>query len=259
MPLRAILFDLDGTLIETEEVHRLAFNDTFTHSGMGWRWQPDEYRELLAIKGGEARIYHYITTRCADEVPEGERRELAGRLHRQKREAFRARIEGENRLTLRPGVARLMDSAQKEGIRLALVTASTRATVEPLLKSVPGLPPDVFDAVITGDQVAHNKPAPDLYALALKSLALSAGDCIAVEDCQMGVAAARAASVPALVTVSEYTAQGSFEEAWAVVSSLGEPHAPCRVITGAPLPGGVVDISWLARICHWPGRRQESA
>jgi len=60
--LKAVIFDVDGTLAETEEFHRKAFNSVFEQAGLGWCWSPDQYRELLKVFGGKERIRHYVET-----------------------------------------------------------------------------------------------------------------------------------------------------------------------------------------------------
>ncbi len=245
MPLQAILLDMDGTLSETEGIHQVAFNQAFAEAGLDWQWDDTTYRRLLAVKGGQARILHYLNE--LNTVPEADRQPTAARLHRMKRDLFLDACRGY--ATLRPGVARLIAEARAQGIQLALVTAATSATVTPLLATLPGIEADHFDTLITGDRVAHNKPAPDLYELALSTLNVPAHASVAIEDCDKGLEAARRAGITTVVTMSEFSPTGPFDDAVVVVSDLGEPDRPCQVVAGRPLPNGMIDVETLTRYC----------
>lgn len=229
--LKALLIDMDGTLCESEEAHRRAFNAAFAQAGLPWRWEPGPYRELLAVKGGMDRLRHFLeTAEPRPDDPAG----LAATLHALKTELFGVTV-ARGGLSPRPGVARLMAEARRRGVRLALVTSATRPTAAPLVRAVLGRDLDrAFDAAATGDRVAANKPAPDLYRLALDDLGLPPTACIAIEDDGAGLAAATGAGIATVVTPSVYGREEDLSAARAVL-----PHLD------APPPEGPVDLARL--------------
>jgi len=152
------------------------------------------------------------------------------------------------RVPLRPGVARLMGEARAAGLRLAIVTSASRATVTPILHhSLGAALAQEIDVLVCGEDVPHKKPAPDLYQLALARLDLPPGACIAIEDSAAGLAAASAAGVPTLITPNDNTLHEDFERALAVLDNLGEPDAPAAVLRGA-IEGTWVTVEALRRL-----------
>jgi HAD superfamily hydrolase (TIGR01509 family) len=242
MTLQALFWDVDGTMVDSEELHRQAFNQAFAQAGLAWRWDREDYGRLLAVAGGKERIRHFIETRGAAE--EGGAGLDMMELHKQKTAIF-ARLLGSGAATLRPGVARLMREAEQHGLRQAIVTTTSLSNVrvlqETLLKGVV----KTWDVVLTGKSVLSKKPAPDIYLLALESLGLRAGDCLALEDSGLGVSAARLAGVPTLVTRSQYTEHDEFCGALAIFDHLGEPGLPCHKLFGPPFAGVYVDVEHL--------------
>src|SRR5690606_10370067 len=109
------------------------------------------------------------------------------KVHELKSKYFRRRMR-HGKVPLRPGVARMMREARSEGLRLAIVTNASLKTLHPVLKYCMG--PELaaeIDVVASGEEVACKKPAPDLYRLALRRLGVDAGDCVALEDSEMGL------------------------------------------------------------------------
>jgi HAD superfamily hydrolase (TIGR01509 family) len=251
--LRAIILDMDGTLCESEEVHRRAFNRAFAEVGLTWDWDRDLYGRLLRVKGGVDRLKHYMET-LADPRPAGDLDAQARELHGRKTGIFKQLVaEG---VPPRPGVVRLMDEARDAGIRLALVTSASVPTATALVQGTLGADGlAAFAAVCTGDKVAHNKPAPDLYRMALKELGLPPEACIAIEDDRAGLASATGAGVAVVATPSGYSAGEDFSGARAVVSDLGNPGRPCRAIAGPAPPDGVVDVAWLGKVLAGDGTK----
>jgi HAD superfamily hydrolase (TIGR01509 family) len=250
MSLRALLFDLDGTLADTERLgHRPAYNRAFKELGLPFRWGPKLYRKLLRHTGGRERLLQYLQ-RYEPEL--GEQRGLiesdpgawAKAVHALKSRHFR-RLVQRGRVPLRPGVARLMGEAKAEGLRLAIVTSASRATLAPILRhSLGAARVRQFDALVCGRDVRRKKPAPDLYQLVLERLGLAPHECLAIEDSESGLAAARAAGVATVVTTNDNTAHEDFAGALLVVDTLGEPEAPCIVLHG-PLKGACVTVQAL--------------
>jgi HAD superfamily hydrolase (TIGR01509 family) len=247
--LEALLFDVDGTLAETEEVHRLAFNRAVADAALDWSWSRSLYRRLLAVSGGRERIGHYIAT-CGATLPQGaDAQALIASLHRDKTRHY-AGLLAAGGIALRPGVERLLRQARIDGLRLAIVTTTSSENLLPLLQATVG--PDAatwFEVVCTANEAPVKKPAPDAYLWTLGRLGLAARACLAIEDTANGVAAARAAGVPVLVTESAYSAGEDFTGAVAVLSDLGEPDHPFRVLAGDAHGRQYADVE-LLRLWH---------
>ena len=242
--LRALIFDVDGTLAETEDLHRQAFNNAFAELGLPWHWDAALYADLLTVMGGKERLAHYIDTQQpagADAL-----HALAPEIHARKTAAYGALVV-ESRLPLRPGIARLIAEARAAGIRLAVATTTSRPNVDQLLaiNFPPGDTP--FDVIAAGDEANRKKPAPDVFLLALAGLDIDASEAVAFEDSAAGISSARAAGLPVLATRSRYTDGHRLDGAFSAVSDLGEPGSPHRHLAGHEWPGGVVDLASLLR------------
>jgi HAD superfamily hydrolase (TIGR01509 family) len=240
--LSALIFDVDGTLAETEELHRRAFNAAFAAAGLAWHWDQPLYARLLEVTGGKERIAHYQT--LAAITPALDPQAIAA-LHRDKTARY-ATLVAAGDLGLRPGVRRLMQDAKTAGLRLAIATTTSRPNIEALLAACGELP--AFDVIAAGDEVAAKKPAPDIFLAALRDLGLPADSCIAIEDTLNGVRSAVGAGLRCLVTVSAYGGKGPFTQAAATVSDLGDADAPAKVLAGPDLPEGMVTVQWLEQL-----------
>ena len=257
MSLRALLFDLDGTLADTERLgHRPAYNRAFRKLGLPFRWGPKLYRKLLRHTGGRERLLQYLKRYAPElgehrEAIEADPRAWARMVHALKSRYFR-RLVRRGRVPLRPGVARLMREARDEGLRLAIVTSASRSTLAPILRHSLGAElVRQFDVLVCGRDVREKKPAPDLYLLALARLELAPDECIAIEDSQSGLAAARAAGIATVVTTNDNTVHEDFAGARLVVDTLGEPEAPSAVLQGR-LDGPCVTVRGLRALATPP-------
>ncbi len=242
MDLKAVIFDVDGTLAETERHgHLVAFNRAFERAGLPDRWDEEKYRELLDIAGGRERLFHYLTEERPD-LPPKKAEDLAAELHEAKVEELEALVQG-GELKPRQGIARLMGELDREGIARAVATTGTRSTILTLLPSL-GLEIEGFAAILTADEAPDKKPNPQVYEAALKELGLSPSEAIAVEDSRNGLLAAREARIPCLVVVSEYNVDQAFDEADLVVGDLGEPVTPAKVLSDphGVAPGGEIVV-----------------
>ena len=243
MTLDALIFDVDGTLAETEEVHRRAFNEAFAAAGLPWHWDEPLYARLLDVTGGKERIRHFIDGGAQPDLDPA----AIARLHADKTARYTALV-ATGQVPLRPGVARLLDEAEAAGLRLAVATTTTPANVDALLRATLGPEaPARFAVIAAGDMVPAKKPAPDIYRLALERLGLPPGRCIAVEDTVNGLRSAAGAGIPTVITTSLYGGTARFEGALAVVDGLGQPDAPCRVLRGLALGGPTVTVADLRR------------
>lgn len=229
MTLEALIFDVDGTLAETErDGHRVAFNRAFADFGLDWYWSESEYGELLAVTGGKERMLHWWRGRDPQAAAGAGAPALVRALHERKTAHYTA-IVAEGGIGLRPGVARLIGQARAAGVRLAIATTTTPANVTALLTGTLGADaPGWFDCIGAGDIVPAKKPAPDIYHWVLRELGMDACACLAFEDSAAGLTAADGAGLRTVITAGEYTRGQEFSAAWAELDGLGEADAPAR-------------------------------
>ena len=245
--LKALLFDVDGTLADTErDGHRPAFNAAFREYGLDWDWDVALYGKLLAVTGGKERMRYYVEMFRPDYVKPADFDDLVVELHRAKTRHY-TRMLAEGGIPLRPGVRRLLLEARAAGLILGVATTTTPENVTALLRhSLAPDGPDWFAVIAAGDIVPAKKPAPDIYIWAMEKLGLDAADCLAFEDSRNGIRSSLGAGLRTVVTVNDYTRDDDFSGALAVLSDLGEPGAPYRRLDQDE--SGVVD---LARLRAW--------
>ena len=235
--LEAVIFDLDGTLVDSErDGHRVAFNRAFEDFGLPDRWEPDYYGELLHTTGGLRRIDQHLAARG---MPQADRERLVPQLHARKTELFTTMI-ADGVMQPRPGVRRFLDDLSGDGLRLAVATTGTKAGVVPLITGLFGA--DRFEVVITRDEAPALKPDPSAYVEALKGLRLQPDAAIAVEDSRNGIVAAQAASLRCVVVVNAYTRDHDMSGTDLVVDGFGVAGEPASVIAD---PHGVAPEALL--------------
>ncbi|WP_375158936.1 HAD family hydrolase [Bradyrhizobium sp. RDT46] len=218
----ALIFDVDGTLAETEELHRQAFNHAFARHGLDWRWDRAVYKELLRVTGGKERMRAYHARQPI--APPLSDADIAA-LHRVKTAHYAELVET-GCCRLRPGVIELLAAAKARGQRLAIATTTSHGNIDALLSQTLGARwAAEFDAIIAGDDVRHKKPAPDVYLETLARLQLGAADCIAIEDSANGLIAASRAGIPVLITRSMFFRDEDFSAARFVLDDLSELDA----------------------------------
>lgn len=251
--LRALLFDVDGTLADTErDGHRVAFNRAFADAGLQWDWDEALYGELLSVTGGKERIRYFIDNWQPEFEAPADLDAFIAALHRSKTDHY-TKLLAEGGIPLRPGVRRLLEEARAAGLRLGIATTTTPANVQALLEHA--LDPrgeSWFEVIAAGDIVPAKKPAPDIYFYALEKMGLSAQECIAFEDSENGILSSRGAGLQTVVTVNGYTRGHRFEDALLVLDQLGEPERPFKVLAAAK-PEDVdratcVDVALLQRL-----------
>ncbi len=246
--LQAIVFDMDGTLADTEEIHRQAFNRAFAEFDFDWQWSADEYHDLLAISGGKERIRQYLVRKRERPRSTAALRQLALAVHKRKSEIYRELLVA-GHVTLRPGVKRLLQAARAQRLKLAIATSSSRRNVETLLATTLGAEANgLFQAFATCDVVENQKPAPAIYQYALAELGIEPAYAIAIEDTRNGFLAASAAGLKTLITTHRYTRDNDFRGAALVVDQLGEPNQPFRVLSGEAYDASFVDVDLLQRL-----------
>ena len=224
--MQALIFDVDGTLADTESAHRHAFNAAFVEAGLDWHWDEALYARLLDVAGGKERLLHYWRMADPEETHGPGVSRVIDAVHAIKTRHYTARVR-DGGLPLRPGIARLIDEARAASIPVAIATTTTPANLDALLHAPFG--PQWrrrFAAICDASTTQLKKPAPDVYLDVLRQLGLKGPECIAFEDSANGLRAARAALVPTVVTTTASTAHHSFERALAVLPHLGDPDAP---------------------------------
>ncbi len=247
----ALIFDCDGVLADTErDGHRPAFNETFAEVGLPVRWSPEEYGVKLKIGGGKERMASLLTDEFvrANRLPadaDGQK-ELLADWHRRKTARYKEMVKA-GRLPARPGIARIVDEALAAGWTLAVASTSAEESVVAVLEHAVGATNAAKFAVFAGDIVPAKKPDPAIYLLALERLGISPADAIVIEDSRNGLLAAVGAGLRCVVTVSSYTQDEDMSEAVLVLSSLGDPGEPARVLAnrGATEPGELVTLADL--------------
>ncbi len=210
--MSAILFGSISTLSDTSELQRQAFNDAFRAHGLDWRWEQADYASLLEKSGGKDRIAAYAES-LGQEVD-------AEAIHQTKSEIFQNTL-ATTELEPRPGVVEVLEAAQRDGVKLALVTSTSETNVESLLAGLrSSVDRHAFEAVLTATEVEQPKPDKAVYELALERLDEKADDCVAIEDNLGGVESAAAAGLNVVAFPNENTADHSFEHATSQVERL---------------------------------------
>ncbi len=221
-PLEAIIFDVDGTLAETEEAHRTAFNEAFIKFDLNWTWNQDDYRHLLKTTGGKERILAHMSDIGYEHTGSQPLADFIAQLHAHKTGLYTMIIDS-GTVALRPGIAQLIEEADAKQMRMAIATTTSQPNVVALVKATLGKNGmDLFEVISSGDMVQHKKPAPDIFLRALDGLGLSAGNCLALEDSFNGLASARGANIATLITPSIYTNQDDFSGAALIIPTIAD-------------------------------------
>lgn len=220
MSLAALLFDLDGTVADTEEAHRQAFNAAFIRLGLWWDWGPARYAALLAVSTGIGRLHAYVDSLRESPAEKARLHAIVPSIHAVKSELY-AEVLRSGGFPLRPGVRLLVTEARAAGLAVAVVTTSSTANAHAVLRRhFHG----EIDLVVCVDEVAKRKPAPDVYLRALSLLRRPAEDCVAFEDSANGLRAAKAAGLVTVVTPTRWTADQDFAGADFLLPDLAGLH-----------------------------------
>ena len=221
-PLQALIFDVDGTLADTERVHLAAFNHAFAEEGLDWHWDETLYTRLLDVSGGKERILHYwkSTRGSMLEIDGSAVHDTVARLHDLKTAAYEAAVNS-GAVSMRPGVLELLDAAKRQGLQLAIATTTSPVNIAALLRSAIG--PDwrlQFSVIGDASTAPVKKPHPQVYRQMLQALKLPPQACLAFEDSGNGLRAATAAGIATVVTPTHFTAGHDFSAALRVLPDL---------------------------------------
>ncbi|MDP3350728.1 MAG: HAD-IA family hydrolase [Hydrogenophaga sp.] len=222
--LKALIFDVDGTLADTEAVHLEAFNHAFVQEGMGWHWDTALYTQLLEVSGGKERMAHYWGMVNADvkELSAGATQATIHRLHEIKT-AYYENAVNNGAVQLRPGVLALMNEALKQGLSLAIATTTSPVNIAALLRAAVGADwRSHFLAVGDASSSPIKKPHPQVYLQVLNDMGLQGSQCLAFEDSFNGLRAAMAAGIRTIITPNSFTAHHDFAGALRVVPDLSQ-------------------------------------
>jgi len=248
MRLSALIFDVDGTLANTEkDGHLRAFNETFECFRLDWHWNQELYAELLSVSGGKERMAHYVEN-YRPEVKNDLGFDDFARIHQKKTEIFISYITN-GVISLRVGVERLIEEAHCAGLRLGIATTSSLQNVEAILTSTLGKSAlDRFEVIGAGDVVNRKKPSGDIYRYVLNKMGLSSEECVAFEDSELGLMSSTATGLRTIVTLSEYTKAQNFDDAMVVLDQLGDENNPFEILKGRPTRHSFVSVEYIKEL-----------
>lgn len=217
MSKTALLFGSIGSIVESSDIQRRAYNRALSEAGLHWVWDRDTYAELLTQSGGKERLAMLAAATGADLSTE-----QIDAIHARKT-ALACEELVRHRVTLRPGVAELIRLGKERGMKLAFVTTTYKPNIDAIFDAAgDALAADDFDYIGTRGDVPNGKPAPDAYAAALEKLGVSAAEALAIEDTAISVMAAKRAGIETVATPGDYAASQDFWQADLVVEALAD-------------------------------------
>lgn len=222
--LRAVFFDQDGVIIETEkDGHRVAFNSAFKEFGLEFEWDVQYYHDLLKVGGGKERLKYFLENIKFNGMEYNNSPDnYIKKIHLRKTEIFVELIRS-GILPLRPGIRRLMEEINNKGLLLGICTTSNEKAALAVEKYM--LTGIKIDFILSGDIVKHKKPDPEIYRMALEKSGVSPENVFVVEDSRIGVLAGKTAGISVIATLNEYTKNEDVSLADIIVNSLGEPES----------------------------------
>lgn len=232
----ALIFNADGTISETDEVHRRAFNLAFRDFDLGWHWSQSIFSRLINLLTSQAKIMTFVQGYRPEEAFKLEDGALLKSVIERKNEHYLDMIES-GAARLRPGVSRLIKEARIAGVKLAIASLSGRRDFECVLQNHFGIGAlSMFDVIITSeDVVLTDNPRTNMsaiYGKILNRIGVCASETFAIEAREPGTEAARNLGLNVIATPGLYTSSGRFQAADLVLSDIGHPAAPFQVIRG---------------------------
>ncbi|KQJ98739.1 haloacid dehalogenase-like hydrolase domain-containing protein At4g39970 isoform X3 [Brachypodium distachyon] len=237
LSLDALIFDCDGVILESEHLHRQAYNDAFAHFGVRCPpaadapldWDEAFYDDLQnRIGGGKPKMRWYFgengwpSSKLFETPPssDSDKEKLVDIIQDWKTERYKEIIKS-GTVEPRPGVLRLMDEVKGAGIKLAVCSAATKSSVVLCLENLIGLERfNGLDCFLAGDDVKLKKPDPSIYITAAKKLGVESKNCLVVEDSVIGLQAAKGAGMSCIITYTPSTANQDFKDAIATYPDL---------------------------------------
>ena len=241
----ALIFDVDGTLAETGELHRTSYNLAFRDLGVKWEWTPSLYARLPDKVSARDKLSYFVCHFLGQADTVLSAAAVLDHIATIKGNYFAQMIEN-GAAALRPGVARLIRDARHAGLPIAIASLSPRQDFEHLLQAHLGIEVlSQFKTVVTQETLPKGATRRDAYRAALAGLRMPADRVVAIDDADAGARAAKSVGLQVIATPGVYTASGKFDSADLVISDLGHPAAPFYVIKGDPGAHNFVTIDAL--------------
>ena len=210
--IKAILFGSIGTLIETSEIQRYAFNDAFKEIGLDWYWDEKNYKHLLKKSGGIKRIEEFAKKNNANVN--------AIQIRSRKTELFNDYLSRGD-FEPREGVTKVINYAKEKGLKIGFVTSTTTNNINAVFKALHNfIQKENFDFIGSNHLIKNPKPHPEIYYRALNSLSLKASECIAIEDTEESATSAVKANIKCIGFPGNYHKQDSFDQCEVVINKL---------------------------------------
>ena len=210
--IKAILFGSIGTLVETSEIQRNAFNDAFKEAGLDWNWDKKNYKNLLKKSGGEKRIKEFAQQKniSVDVL----------KIRSRKTELFNEYLSNKD-FKPRDGVEKVIKYAREKKLKLGFVTSTTTNNINAVFQALKNfIQKKDFDFIGNNNLISKAKPDSEIYNKALTFLSLKASDCIAIEDTEESVKSAVNANIKCIGFPGNYHKQDSFDQCEVVINKL---------------------------------------
>lgn len=215
MPKTALMFGSIGSVVESSDIQRRAYNEALGEAGLPWVWNRDIYAELLTQSGGKERLSMLAAATGVDLSAE-----QIDKIHSRKTTIACAELVSKH-VKPRPGVTDLIKLVKERGMKLAFVTTTYKPNVDAIFEAAADvLSAHDFDYIVARSDVKNGKPAPDAYVAALARLGVEPHDAIAIEDTAVSVMAAKRAGLSVVATPGQYAAGQDFWQADLVVENL---------------------------------------
>ena len=203
--MNAVLFGSIGSIVESSEIQRQAFNLAFEQHGLDWNWSKQEYAELLESSGGRHRIANQASAKNTEADVDA--------IYESKCKNFE-KLMKEGSHQPRPGVLEIIERAKKEGIKLGFVTSTSKDNRELTMEAVKdSISESDFDVVVDLSVTEDRKPLPTCYTLALEKLGCSAMDALAIENNADGLTSAHQAGIRCIVVAGEFNEHHVYKDA----------------------------------------------
>lgn len=209
MAIKAVLFDHDGTLVDSEPIHFLLWKQVLDRYDISLT--DKQYRDHYAGVPTPANAKDIVRRFSLDES--------ADVLIEKKNSAVHEYLQAQP-FPLMPTARKTISSLHRRGLKLAVVTGASGSAAQATLQGY--ALQNYFSALVSGDDVKRSKPAPDCYLLALKQLEIIPSECIAIEDTEHGMKAAVGAGIPCIAIPTDMSRNHNFSDAIAVLDGLGE-------------------------------------